>query len=149
MFLLKQLLNYNPILFNCRQFNPNILYISTIDRSLVPKLDESELEEQFVRGSGPGGQSVNKTSNCVLLKHKPSGLLVKCHTSRKMQENRKEARRLMVIKLDNLINGESSVENQEKILQKKKLIEGTRRRKKVEEMKQKWREREHESECDK
>lgn len=31
----------------------------------LPHLDERDLEETFVRGSGPGGQSVNKTENCV------------------------------------------------------------------------------------
>lgn len=42
-----------------------------------PPLVEDELEEQFVKGSGPGGQSVNKTSNCVVLKHLPTGIVVK------------------------------------------------------------------------
>jgi protein subunit release factor B len=45
----------------------------TLDYSRVPKLKEEELDEQFVRGSGPGGQAVNKTNNCVLLVHKPTG----------------------------------------------------------------------------
>lgn len=40
-------------------------------------LSETELEEQFVRGSGPGGQATNKTNNCVVLKHIPSGIVVK------------------------------------------------------------------------
>ena len=44
-----------------------------IDRSLFPVLDENELEEDFVRGSGPGGQSVNKTANQCVLKHIPTG----------------------------------------------------------------------------
>lgn len=43
----------------------------------LPMLKEDELEEQFVRGSGPGGQATNKTSNCVVLKHIPSGIVVK------------------------------------------------------------------------
>ena len=47
----------------------------------LPVLDEKDLEEQFVRGSGPGGQATNKTSNCVVLKHIPTGLVVKvCFT---------------------------------------------------------------------
>lgn len=46
----------------------------SLDYSLVPKLVEEELEVQFVRGSGPGGQATNKTSNCVVLIHKPSGI---------------------------------------------------------------------------
>ena len=41
------------------------------------KLNEDELEENFIKGSGPGGQSVNKTSNCVQLKHLPTGFVVK------------------------------------------------------------------------
>lgn len=44
--------------------------------ALLP-LNESELEEQFVKGHGPGGQATNKTSNCVVLKHVPSGIVVK------------------------------------------------------------------------
>lgn len=44
-----------------------------LDYSSFPKLNEDDLEEQFVRGSGPGGQSVNKTSNCVVIVHKPTG----------------------------------------------------------------------------
>lgn len=46
----------------------------SIDYSKVPQLVETELDEQFVRGSGPGGQSVNKTANCVVLSHIPTGL---------------------------------------------------------------------------
>ena len=47
------------------------------DSLLYPPLLEEELDERFVRGSGPGGQSVNKTSNCVCLKHIPTGIFVK------------------------------------------------------------------------
>lgn len=42
-----------------------------------PEILERDLEESIVKGSGPGGQSVNKTSNCVVLLHKPSGIVVK------------------------------------------------------------------------
>lgn len=48
-----------------------------IDRSRVPQLVESELLEQHVRGAGPGGQATNKTSNCVVLKHLPTGRFLK------------------------------------------------------------------------
>lgn len=113
-----------------------------IDRSLVPRIDEKDLVEQFVRGSGPGGQVVNKTANAVVLRHLPTNLIVKCHAHRSLDQNRKEARRLMVLKLDNHLNGERSVENQELMVQKRKTVEATRRRKKSEEMKQQWRERE-------
>ncbi len=45
----------------------------------LPELNEEDLEEMFVRGSGPGGQATNKTSNCVVLKHLPTGITVKVH----------------------------------------------------------------------
>lgn len=139
MFLFKRLTSSITIPNRVQRF---VSSKSTIDRSLVPRLDEHDLEEQFVRGSGPGGQVVNKTANCVVLRHKPSGLIVKCHAHRMMQNNRTEARRLMVIKLDNLWNGENSVAQQELALQKRKSVEANRRRRKSDEMKQKWRERE-------
>lgn len=44
-----------------------------IDWSRVPVLKEEELEESFIKGSGPGGSNVNKTVSCVFLKHIPSG----------------------------------------------------------------------------
>lgn len=47
----------------------------------LPVLNEDELDEQFVRGSGPGGQATNKTSNCVVLRHIPSGVVVKVNSN--------------------------------------------------------------------
>lgn len=44
-----------------------------LDYSKVPALIEAELEVQQVKGSGPGGQKVNKTSSCIVLKHIPTG----------------------------------------------------------------------------
>ena len=49
-----------------------------IDKSRVPVLDENDLEESFVRGSGPGGQSVNRTSSACHLKHIPTGTPYQC-----------------------------------------------------------------------
>lgn len=115
----------------------------TIDFSKFPKLNESELEERFVRGSGPGGQSVNKTANNVVLKHIPTGITVKCHKTRSLEENRKEARKILAVKLDIEINGEESVEAQTKKVEVKKINEADRRRRKLQEMKQKWKEREN------
>lgn len=84
----------------------------------LPALNEDELEEQFVRGSGPGGQATNKTSNCVVLRHIPSGIVVKCHQTRSVDINRKRARDIMREKLDVLYKGELS-----EILVKKKQSE--------------------------
>ncbi len=54
---------------------------------------EADLEESFIRGAGRGGQKVNKTNNCVFLKHLPTGIAVKCHADRSRELNRFLARR--------------------------------------------------------
>ncbi|XP_063346205.1 mitochondrial translation release factor in rescue [Pelmatolapia mariae] len=84
----------------------------------LPVLVEDELEEQFVRGSGPGGQATNKTSNCVVLKHIPTGIVVKCHQTRSVDINRKRAREIMREKLDVAYKGELS----EVVMKKKESV---------------------------
>ncbi|XP_066509626.1 mitochondrial translation release factor in rescue-like [Hoplias malabaricus] len=74
----------------------------------LPVLNEDDLNEQFVRGSGPGGQATNKTSNCVVLKHTPTGVVVKCHQTRSLELNRRRAREIMREKLDIVYKGEDS-----------------------------------------
>uniref|UniRef100_A0A5F8HDX0 Mitochondrial translation release factor in rescue n=1 Tax=Monodelphis domestica TaxID=13616 RepID=A0A5F8HDX0_MONDO len=75
--------------------------------NLLP-LNERDLEEQFVKGHGPGGQATNKTSNCVVLKHIPSGIVVKCHQTRSVDQNRKLAREILQGKVDLFYRGEDS-----------------------------------------
>lgn len=57
---------------------------------------EEDLEERFVRSSGKGGQHVNKSSTCVQLLHRPSGVEVKCMEGRSQSLNRFFARRLLL-----------------------------------------------------
>ncbi|GAA5996875.1 hypothetical protein JCM5350_005910 [Sporobolomyces pararoseus] len=75
----------------------------------LPELVESELIESFVRGSGPGGQATNKTSNACSLIHEPTGIRVVCHETRSRETNRKLARRIMRERLDQFLSppGES------------------------------------------
>lgn len=61
---------------------------------------EEDLEEQFIRSSGKGGQHVNKTSTCVYLKHKPTGVEVKCMRERSQSLNRFLARRELLEKIE-------------------------------------------------
>ncbi|KAG2147125.1 RF-1 domain-containing protein [Suillus cothurnatus] len=70
----------------------------------IPELREEDIEESFVRGSGPGGQSINKTQNNVQLLHKPTGFRVACQETRSLQTNRMLARRWLLQKLDKLHN---------------------------------------------
>ena len=55
-------------------------------------LREADLEEQFCRGSGAGGQNRNKRDTCVLLRHLPTGLAVREESQRTQESNRRLAR---------------------------------------------------------
>lgn len=79
--------------------------------SSLPELEEDDLDEKFVRGSGAGGQKVNKTSNKVLLVHVPTQLRVECQDTRSLQQNRKIARKRLRLKLDDFLNGDRSRNN--------------------------------------
>src|SRR5438067_7306123 len=61
---------------------------------------EADLEESFVRSGGHGGQNVNKTATCVMLLHRPTGLQVKCQTTRQQGLNRFVARWLLLDKIE-------------------------------------------------
>ena len=76
-------------------------------------MNESDLEESFIRSSGAGGQNVNKVSTCVVLLHKPSGLVVRCQRERSQAMNRFFARRLMLEKLEERKLGAQSQRRQE------------------------------------
>jgi peptide chain release factor len=61
---------------------------------------EEDLEESFVRSGGHGGQNVNKTATCVMLVHRPTGLQVKCQTTRQQGLNRFLARQVLLEKIE-------------------------------------------------
>ncbi len=73
---------------------------------------EADLDEQFVRSGGKGGQNVNKVATCVVLVHRPSGLMVKCQAERSQAMNRFLARRLLCEKLDAQQRGAASAAEQ-------------------------------------
>ena len=61
---------------------------------------EEDLDEQFIRSSQKGGQNVNKVSTCVFLRHRPSGIMVKCQEERGQGINRLVARKRLLAKIE-------------------------------------------------
>lgn len=51
----------------------------------------ADVDERFIRGSGPGGQKINKSSSCVSLRHRPTGIEVRCQRERSQSANREIA----------------------------------------------------------
>ncbi len=75
-------------------------------------INEANLLEKFVRGSGAGGQKINKTSNCVFLKHLPSGVCIKCQMDRSREMNRFLARRGLCDQLEAIRDGRAIAKTQ-------------------------------------
>jgi protein subunit release factor B len=73
---------------------------------------ETDLVERFVKGSGKGGQKVNKTSSCVYILHRPSGIEIKCQRERSQSLNRFLARRELCDRLEEKIKGIYSARQQ-------------------------------------
>ncbi len=72
-----------------------------IDRRLAALgVRPDEVDERFIRGGGPGGQKINKTSSTVVLRHRPTGIEVRCQAERSQGANRDRAWELLCEKLE-------------------------------------------------
>jgi len=97
------------------------------EKALQEKMEElnireEDIQETFIRSGGRGGQHVNKTSTCVYLKHLPTGTEVKCQQERSQSLNRYRARVILTAKIETMILGKESEEQQkrEKIRRQKR-----------------------------
>ncbi len=79
-----------------------------LDKAAKLRILPEDIEEQFVRGSGSGGQKMNKTASTVWLKHLPTGVEVKCQDQREREANRMGAYRMLILKIEEKILGKQS-----------------------------------------
>jgi peptide chain release factor 1 len=82
------------------------VHTSTITVAVLPepsaaqvKLGEKDLDWETCRGSGPGGQKRNKTESAVVVRHLPTGLLVRCESERSQSQNKESALALLRARL--------------------------------------------------
>jgi protein subunit release factor B len=93
---------------------------------------EVDIKERFIHGSGRGGQKQNKTSNCVYLKHEPTGIEVKVQKSRSREVNRFVARRILCDKIEELQTGKISERDKKRFkIQKQKARRSRRAKEKM------------------
>ncbi|PGH00693.1 hypothetical protein GX51_05679 [Blastomyces parvus] len=73
-----------------------------------PKLDPAEVTGSYLKGTGPGGQAINKTNSAVQLIHKPTGIVVKSQATRSRTQNQKIAMGILAEKVELQLKGEKS-----------------------------------------
>lgn len=103
------------------------IHTSTATVAVLPDIPENELsirpediEWEFYRSGGKGGQNVNKVSSAVRLRHKPTGIVVQCQTERDQYQNRQVALSMLRARLWELmlLEREKSVSEQRSIIGK-------------------------------
>ena len=91
----------------------------------------SDVEEKFIRGAGPGGQKINKTSSTVWLRHHPTGVEVRAQRERSQAANREIAWAELCTKLETALRQAEA--------QRRSDVERERRRKRPKSYAQKQR----------
>ncbi|EPS28614.1 putative peptide chain release factor-like protein [Penicillium oxalicum] len=72
------------------------------------KINDADLTVSYLKGTGPGGQKINKTNSAVQISHAPSGIVVKCQATRSRSQNEKIARSLLADKVEAQEKGDQS-----------------------------------------
>ncbi|KAL2828224.1 RF-1 domain-containing protein [Aspergillus cavernicola] len=80
------------------------------EKALPPrlKLNDADITISYLKGTGPGGQKINKTNSAVQLIHKPTNIVIKSQATRSRSQNEKIARQILADKVEQALKGDHS-----------------------------------------
>ncbi|KAL4938861.1 RF-1 domain-containing protein [Aspergillus oleicola] len=83
---------------------------SLLEKPLPPrlKLNDADITLSYLKGTGPGGQKINKTNSAVQLIHHPTGIVIKSQATRSRSQNEKYARQILADKVEEMMKGGQS-----------------------------------------